>query len=512
MKKRLATYAASNLLSGVASLLSVLVLARLLPPEQYGEYVTVLVVAALCQTAGFSWLHSSLIRLHAEETDENGRTRFAAAVLIGFILSAVVVVVVWTIGLVVLRLWSVDLIWLGVAGLSVLLSTSWAAMAAWAGTGWRHVTGVSRSPGAAGVRRPRDRDCRAGLAAGDPLVALAAIAVTSLLAAAIARFPVHTALRHRRQSQPRLREIWAYGAPVTGASLGYMILAASDRLLIAGSLGPAAAGAYAAASGIASRALGLLLPPIALAVRPQLFLEFSQRGSGARATTDVPHVRLADRRRVARHHSLRLRARPAGIADHWWRTGRAPRRRCCPGPMVGAFMSAFLTLHFAMAISDRPPHQMDARSRSRAGGLRFDILAECAAGCRGSASLPAGWSDRCTSHCRLALLLAIAFVAAATYRVPVCLLPTASAPAADLRASSWPSVQLEFRKNRVGGSRSSLGRRSADVHAACAFRAQCRERHGASCHGAGPEIQAQRSSHDCRERRAGLALLPRGAP
>jgi O-antigen/teichoic acid export membrane protein len=53
MKKRLATYAASNLLSGVASLLSVLVLVRLLPPEQYGEYVTVLVVAALCQTAGF---------------------------------------------------------------------------------------------------------------------------------------------------------------------------------------------------------------------------------------------------------------------------------------------------------------------------------------------------------------------------------------------------------------------------------------------------------------------------
>jgi O-antigen/teichoic acid export membrane protein len=78
MKARLAIYAAGNLVSGVASLLSVLVLARLLPPERYGEYVTVLVVAALCQAGGFSWLQSSIIRLHGEETDKDGRTRFAA--------------------------------------------------------------------------------------------------------------------------------------------------------------------------------------------------------------------------------------------------------------------------------------------------------------------------------------------------------------------------------------------------------------------------------------------------
>ena len=232
MKARLATYAASNLLSGVASLLSVLVLVRLLPPEQYGEYVTVLVVAALCQTAAFSWLHSSLIRLHAEETDENGRARFAAAVLTGFILSAVVVVAVWTIGLVVLRLLSVDRTWLGVAGLSVLLSTSWAAIS----LGWNRVAARhQRFVAAQAVQALGGLALAiAGLAwrPGDPLVALAALVVASLLAAAIARFPVYTALRERRQSLPRLREIWAYGAPVTGASLGYMILASSDRLLI----------------------------------------------------------------------------------------------------------------------------------------------------------------------------------------------------------------------------------------------------------------------------------------
>ncbi|MDB5583302.1 MAG: hypothetical protein JWR80_8478, partial [Bradyrhizobium sp.] len=348
MKARLATYAASNLLSGFASLLSVLVLARLLPAEQYGEYVTVLVVATLCQTAGFSWIHSSLIRLHAEETDANGRARFAAAVLIGFILSAVAVVVVWTIGLVVLRLWSVDLTWLGVAGLSLLLSSSWAAIS----LGWNRVAARHRRfvAGQAVQSFGGLALAIAGLAwrPGDPLVALAALAVASLLAAAIARFPVRTALRERRQLQPRLREIWAYGAPVTGASLGYMVLASSDRLLIAGSLGPAAAGAYAAASGIAVRALGLLLPPIAFAIRPQVFLEFSRRGA-------EPARKLMYRMSgwliaVGLPVTVLFVCVPGPLASVILGNELgAAAAEVLPWTVVGAFMSVFLTMHFAMA-------------------------------------------------------------------------------------------------------------------------------------------------------------------
>ena len=433
-------------------------LARLLPPEQYGEYVTVLVVAALCQTAGFSWLHSSLIRLHAEETDENGRTRFAAAVLIGFILSAVVVVVVWTIGLVVLRLWSVDLIWLGVAGLSVLLSTSWAAIS----LGWNRVAARHRRFVAAQAVQALGGLALAiaGLAwrPGDPLVALAALAVASLLAAAIAPFPVHTALRERRQSLPRLREIWAYGAPVTGASLGYMILASSDRLLIAASLGPAAAGAYAAASGIASRALGLLLPPIAFAIRPQVFLEFSQRGaeparqlmyrmSGWLIAVGLP-VTVLFVCAPGPLASLIIGDELAGAAAE-----------VLPWTMVGAFMSVFLTLHFAMAfqIARRTKWMLLAVAPAAA----FDILANVLLLPR-FGIVAAGWSI-VASHA-IALLLAIGF-GSRHFRVPF-----AFSDAWRTAAACAPLVaflQLEFPRT-VSGFTLMLGG-GALLYAACAF-------------------------------------------
>ncbi|MFH1345691.1 MAG: lipopolysaccharide biosynthesis protein [Pseudomonadota bacterium] len=348
MKALLATYAASNLLSGVASLLSVLVLARLLPPAQYGEYVTVLVVATLCQTAGFSWLNSSVIRLHAEETDEYGRARFAAAALIGFTLSAVVVVVIWAIGLAVLRLWSVDRTWLGVAGLSVLLSTSWASI----GLAWNRVTARHRRFVAAQAIQALGGLALAiaGLAwrPGEPLVALAALAVASLLAASIARFPVRTALRERRQVRRRLRDIWTYGAPVTGASLGYTILASSDRLLIAASLGPTAAGAYAAASGIAGRALGLLLPPIAVAIRPQVFLEFSQRG--AEPARQLMYRTSGWLIAIGLPVTVLFVCAPGPLASVILGNDLGvAAAQVLPWTAVGALMSVFLTMHFALA-------------------------------------------------------------------------------------------------------------------------------------------------------------------
>jgi O-antigen/teichoic acid export membrane protein len=439
MKARLATYAASNLVSGIAGLLSVLVLARLLPPAQYGEYVTVLVVATLCQTAGFSWLHSSLIRLHAEETDENGGARFAAAVLIGFILSAVVVIVVWMIGLVVLQ--SVHLMWLGIAGLSVLLSTSWAAIS----LGWNRVAARHRRFVAAQAVQALGGLglAMAGLAwrPGDQLVALAALAVASLLAAAIARFPVRTALRQRHQMQRRLREIWAYGAPVTGASLGYMILATSDRLLIAGSLGPAAAGAYAAASGIAARALGLLLPPIAFAVRPQVFLEFSQ--GGAEPARQLMYRTSGWLIAVGLPVTVLFVCAPGALASLILGDELAGAvAQVLPWTVVGAFMSVFLTLHFAMAF------QIARRTKwmllAVAPAAVFDILANALLLPR-FGIVAAGWSI-VASHA-IALVLAIGF-GSRHFRVPFAFSDAWRTAAACVPLAAF--LQLEFARTIPG--------------------------------------------------------------
>ena len=75
MIRTIAPFALSNLLSGIVSLLSILLFSRLLSAEAYGYYVTMLALAALCQTAGFNWLQSSITRLHPEEADQSGRDR-----------------------------------------------------------------------------------------------------------------------------------------------------------------------------------------------------------------------------------------------------------------------------------------------------------------------------------------------------------------------------------------------------------------------------------------------------
>jgi len=92
-------YAISNLLSAAASLLSIILLSRLLTAEAYGYYAMMLALALLGQTTAFTWLQSSIIRLYPEQTDQAGRGRFAQAVRCGFVLSTAFVCIAWAIGL-----------------------------------------------------------------------------------------------------------------------------------------------------------------------------------------------------------------------------------------------------------------------------------------------------------------------------------------------------------------------------------------------------------------------------
>src|SRR5215213_9439461 len=171
---------------------------------------------------------------------------------------------------------SPDSLLLGLVGLSVLLSASWAEI----GRSWTRVlerpwhfalSQALQALGAIGITI-------AGILSWKPVVPLAALAIASCLAAAITRTGVLGVRQTIRQLQGALRDMWRYGAPLMLVSLAFVILAASDRLLITGILGPAAAGEYSAAFGVASRALGVLLLPIALATKPQVFIAFKLRG------------------------------------------------------------------------------------------------------------------------------------------------------------------------------------------------------------------------------------------
>lgn len=416
-------------------------LLRLLSAEAFGQYATVLALAAMCQTAGFTWLQSSILRLHPEEADENGRALFKRAVGVGFVLSAIVVSAAWMIGMAALEPLPVDTRLLGIAGLFVLLCGAWAA----ASLSWNRVTACPRRFAVAQALQALGGGAFAliGLAwrPGEPLVAVVALAMASVLAASVARLPIAGVRKGLSQLRPRLHQIWIYGAPVTTVALGLIILSASDRLLIASSLGPAAAGAYAAASGIAGRALGLLLPPIAFATKPQVFIEFSQRGaeparqllsrmSGWLIALGLPVTLLfvCIPRPLA---SMIIGGELAGAAAE-----------VLPWTAVGSLLSAFLTLHFATAFQISRRNKWMILAVAPAAGFnvlcnwlllpRFGIIA-------------AGWSM--VASYAIALVLAIRF-GRRHFRVPFSVSDAMRTAAACVPLVAF--LQVEFQPTTLG--------------------------------------------------------------
>jgi O-antigen/teichoic acid export membrane protein len=338
-------FALSNLLSGLVSLLSILLFSRLLSADAYGKYVTVLASVTLCQTAGFNWLQSSITRLYPEEADQSGRDRLAQAVKLGCRLSTIVSSSVWLIGLFALA--QSGSLGIGAAGLSALLSGAWAAT----GQSWARV--LQRPWRFAAAQAVQTVGglllALAGLkwCPGDPLVILGAMTLASISASFITPVRTAGASAGLRETLSRLCRMWKFGGPVTGLSICYVILATSDRLLISGLLGAAAAGAYTIAAGIAARALALLLAPIVIATKPQVFIEFRRQGapaasellrrmSGWLTAVGLPTTILL----VSARHMLTSVLIGREFAD--------VASALLPWTAIGALLSSFLTLHFAL--------------------------------------------------------------------------------------------------------------------------------------------------------------------
>jgi O-antigen/teichoic acid export membrane protein len=235
--------------------------------------------------------------------------------------------------------------------------------------------------------------------------------------------------------------MWSYGTPIAGVSLLFVMLAASDRLLIAGLIGPAAAGAYSAASSIAERAISLLLLPIALAARPQIFVEYNRGGAEASrrllkrqsgwlmaAGLPITTLLVCAPDKLA---SLVVGAQLAGVAAE-----------VLPWTGIAALLSCLLSLHFGLAF----------QIASRTNGMLFAVAPAVALNVVANILLlpvfgvvEAGWST--VAGYSVALLLTIRF-GSRHLRVPVSLsdmlrTATACAPLAAF-------LQLEFPDSLVG--------------------------------------------------------------
>ena len=237
-----------------------------------------------------------------------------------------------------------------------------------------------------------------------------------------------------------------------------------DRLLIAASLGPAAAGAYTAASGIASRALGLLLPPIALAVRPQLFLEFSQRG--AEPARQLMYRLSGWLIAVGLPVTILFVCAPRPLASVI--TGdelAGAAAKVLPWTAIGGLLSVFLTVHFAMAfqITRRTKWMLLAVAPAAALNILCNVLLLPTFGIVAAGwSMVASYALATTAHHRFG---------SRHFRVPFSLSDTGARRPPARRSS--PFCNWNF-PGRFWGH-PHAGRRSIDL---CRLRApaQCRQR------------------------------------
>jgi O-antigen/teichoic acid export membrane protein len=184
--------------------------------------------------------------------------------------------------------------------------------------------------------------------ASDPLVPILAAAAASLMAAAFCP----SLARLQRISYARIRcrllGMWQYGVPLALVSLAFAALAASDRLLILNCLGPAAAGAYSASYGIADRAVGLLFLSVTLATKPLVFSTHTEHG--AKAASDLLARVGAWLMAIGFPVTTVLICAPSQIAGAMLGAGlTTAAATVLPWAAVGALLSAFLSLHFALS-------------------------------------------------------------------------------------------------------------------------------------------------------------------
>lgn len=262
---------------------AVIVFTRILSPEEYGRYTLLLAGASLAGTLAFTWLDAAVAR-HHQRAAARGR-------LSGHLFTA------W-------RLYALTALpVLAVAGLTLWLAPMGAALKTACGFALAHTVIRSGLTLALETRRAAGEAWRysilesltissafalgvvfimaGGLGAAGPFAGLALAGVVALLVDA----PVLLSRAKRdRADLKRSAAFLAYGAPVAISLIFEGLLTTGDRFLIAGFLGEAAAGGYAAGYALADRTLSIVFLWLGTTTGPLLIRALEHEGRAAART------------------------------------------------------------------------------------------------------------------------------------------------------------------------------------------------------------------------------------
>jgi len=277
-------YLPANIVQGVVGLLTIVTFTRLLASDEYGAYALGLGLMSLVHTCLFTWNEAAMARFWAGEDRKGAATHHLATIyrlwlfLLPVLAVAAVVAVVWPI--------TGDVRWAALAGLAAILPKTLAKLAQERRRAAGEVAGsvaldIGQTLGGflAGAAL-----AWAGVGGAAPL--LGAGAAAALCAAFVAPGEwKRGAGGHFELS--RARAYAAYGIPVSLSLILALVLATTDRFLLAAFLDETAVGVYHAGYSLANRTLDVAFIWLGTASGPALIVALERGG--------IPTLRAAAR-------------------------------------------------------------------------------------------------------------------------------------------------------------------------------------------------------------------------
>lgn len=269
-------YLPANIVQGVVGFLAIIVFTRLLSPEDFGRYALAFSVLTLAHVAVFSWMEASMARFWASSkpgADLIGHFaslyRAAGLLTLGFV--PVVALVLW--------LWPADPL-LKIALAAGLAGCPIRAFSKLAQERYRAAGEVSKAARldmavAIGGLSIGIGFALAGAGGAAPLLGLGLAPLIAL------PFILPGELKHGaggRLERARVREYALYGYPIAASLALTVVLASTDRFLLAFYMDEAAVGAYHASYSIANRTLDVMFLWLGTAGQPAMVMALERGG------------------------------------------------------------------------------------------------------------------------------------------------------------------------------------------------------------------------------------------
>ena len=341
-------YLPVNIVQGVVGLLTIVVFTRVLSPADYGVYALAISATSLVHTATFNWLECAMARFYVAEA-EGGRLpghfstiyRTFAVMAVGFPLLAGVI------------LWLAPMpppLKLAVgAGLGAIIIRSLLKLAQERRRAAGDVSGaaiidIAQTLGGfvigAGL-------AVAGFGGAGPMIGLGAAAMICLV------WALPTEFRQARGGAfeaERARLYAAYGLPVSMSLILSLVLATTDRFLLAAYLNETSVGVYHAGYSLANRTLDVMFIWLGMAGGPAAIAAFERGGQAALKTAAHEQASFMLALTLPAAVGLALVARP--LADLMVGPGlRDGAAHVTPWIAASALMSGLTTYYFHTAFT-----------------------------------------------------------------------------------------------------------------------------------------------------------------